>query len=135
VSQENVDTVHRIAAALGRRDLDFYLEISDPAIEWHPSISVIAEGGAYHGHDGIRQYMRDVNETFESFEATMDRVLDVGDLVLGVGRLHYRGRASGVEAHAEMGWVFRFRQGKLVYLRAFGNPEQILARVGLGDAT
>jgi ketosteroid isomerase-like protein len=105
VSQQNVDVVHGIAAALGRRDLDFFLDVTDPAVEWHTSVSVIVEGGAYHGHDGVRQYMRDVNETFEALDATLDRVLDVGDLVLAVGRLHYRGKASGVETDAEFGWV------------------------------
>ena len=133
MSQQNVDVVHGIAAALGRRDLDFFLDVTDPAVEWHSSVSVIVEGGAYHGHDGVRQYMRDVNETFEALDATLDRVLDVGDLVLAVGRLHYRGKASGVETDAEFGWVFRFRRGKLVSLRAFRDPEQALARVGLLD--
>ena len=131
MSQENVGAVREIAAALGRRDVDCFLELSDPAVEWHSSISVVSEGGAYHGHDGIRQYMSDVIETFEDLEATLDHVIDVGDLVLAVGRLHYRGKTSGVETEADMGWVFRFRQGKVVYLRAFRDPEEALATTGL----
>ena len=133
MSQENVDVVHQIAAALGPRDLDLFLKVTDPAVEWHASISVISEGGAYHGHKGIRQYVLDIDDTFEVLEATLDRVLDVGDLVLAVGRLHYRGKASGVEQDAEMGWVFRFRGGKVIYLRAFRDPERTLATVGLTD--
>jgi ketosteroid isomerase-like protein len=133
MSQENVDTVYRIAAALARRDVAFYLEVSDPEVEWHTSLSVVSEGGAYHGHEGIRQYMSDIDETFDSFEATLDKVLDVGDLVLAVGRLHYRGKASGVEMDAQLGWIFRFREGKLVSLRAFRDPENALAAVGLTE--
>jgi ketosteroid isomerase-like protein len=133
MSQENVDVVHQIAAALGRRDLGLFLEVTDPAVEWHASISVISEGGAYHRHDGVRQYMSDVDETFESLEATLDRVLDVGDLVLAVGQLHYRGKVSGVETDTPMGWVFRFRKGKVFYLRAFRDPEQSLGAVGLDE--
>ena len=125
--------VHQIAAGLGRRDVDLFLDLSDPGVEWHSSISVIAEGGAYHGHDGVREYVRDVNEAFESLEATVDRVLDVGDLVIAVGRLHYRGKTSGVELDAPMGWVYKFRRGKLVYLRAFQDPEQALEAVGLSE--
>jgi ketosteroid isomerase-like protein len=133
MSEENVSIVHQIAAALGRRDLEAFLELTDPEVEWHSSISVISEGGAYHGHDGVRQYMSDVNETFESLEATVDSALDVGDLVVAVGSLRYRGRTSGVEMHAPLGWVYRFRQGKLVYLRTFRDPEQTLAAVGLSE--
>jgi ketosteroid isomerase-like protein len=133
MSRGNVEVVHQIAAALGRRDLDLFLAVSDPAVEWHSSISVISEGGAYHGHEGVRQYMSDVEEAFDSLSATIDQVLDVGDLVLAVGRLHYRGKASGVEMDMRLGWVFRFRQGKLVYLRAFRDPEEALAAVGLRE--
>jgi ketosteroid isomerase-like protein len=75
--------------------------------------------------------MRDVGETFETLEATLDRVLDVGDLVVAVGRLHYRGKVSGVETDTPVGWVFRFREGKIFYLRTFRDPEKTLAAVGL----
>jgi ketosteroid isomerase-like protein len=134
MSQENVAVVHQLAAALGRRDLDLFLEVTDPAVEWHTYVSVISQGGAYRGHDGIRQYMSDMDETFESLETTLDRTLDVGDLVLAVGRIHYRGKASGVEMDAPVGWVFRFRQGKIIYLRTFRDPEQVLGAVGLTDS-
>jgi ketosteroid isomerase-like protein len=50
-----------------------------------------------------------------------------------VGRLHYRGKVSGIETEAPMGWVYRFRQGKVVYLRAFRDPEQALEAVGLSE--
>jgi ketosteroid isomerase-like protein len=133
MSQENVDMVRQIGAALGRRDLDLFLQLSHPSVEWQSSISVISEGGAYHGHDGVRQYMRDVDEAFESFEATVDSVLDIGDLVVAVGRLRYRGKTSGVETHAPVGWVYRFREGKVVYLRAFRDPERALEAVGLSE--
>jgi ketosteroid isomerase-like protein len=133
MSQENVEILRRIAAALGRRDLGEFLELTDPEVEWHSSISVISEGGAYHGHDGVRQYMRDVDETFESLDATVDSVLDVGNLVVAVGHLCYRGKASGVEMEVPLGWVYRFRNGKVVYLRAFRDPEQALSTVGLSE--
>ncbi len=130
MSQENADVVHQTAVAVGRRDLELLLGVTDPAVEWHTSISVISEGGAYHGHDGVRQYLSDLDETFELLEPTLDRVLDVGDLVLAVGRLHYRGKASGVETDVPMGWVFKFREGKVLYVRAFRDPEQALGALG-----
>jgi ketosteroid isomerase-like protein len=125
MSRENVDVVHQIAAGLGRRDLELFLEVTDPAVEWHASISVISEGGAYHGHDGVRQYMSDVDETFESLDATLDRVLDVGDLVLAVGRLHYRGKISGVETDVPMGWVFKSARGRSSTCGHSGIPSRL----------
>ena len=133
MSRENEQVVHQIAAALGPRDLSTFLEVTDPAVEWHSSLSVIAEGGAYHGHEGVRQYVKDVAEAFEFFEATLDGVLSVGDVVVAVGEITFRGKASGVEQTQQLGWIFRFRDGRVVYLRAFRHPERAFASVGLRD--
>jgi ketosteroid isomerase-like protein len=133
MSQENVELAHEIAAALGRRDLERFLELSDPEVEWHSSISVLSEGGAYHGHEGIRQYLSDVEDAFESLDATIEQTLHVGDLVVILGSLQYRGRTSGVTSEPQFGWVHKFREGKLVYLRAFRDPERALEALGLPE--
>jgi ketosteroid isomerase-like protein len=133
VSQANIGVVRRIAAAVGQRDTSVFLALTDPTVEWHTSLSVISKGGAYHGHEGVRQYVRDLDQTFESFEVDLDGLVGVGDLILAVGRVHYRGKASGVELEASVGWVFRFRDGRVLYLRAFRDPEQALAAIGLQE--
>lgn len=94
-------------------------------------MSLIMEGGAYQGHEGIRRYFDDFDEAFESFDVHLDDALEVGDLVVGVGRLHYRGRASGLETTLRLGWVFRFKAGLVVYLRSFQDPEQVLGVAGI----
>jgi hypothetical protein len=49
MSRENVEIVHQIAAALGPRDLELFLAVTEPEIEWHSSISVISERGPTMG--------------------------------------------------------------------------------------
>jgi ketosteroid isomerase-like protein len=129
--EENMEIVRKIAAAVGQRDVSVFLELTDSAVAWHTSLSVVSQGGAYHGHEGVGQYVRDLDQAFDSFDVDLDGLVGVGDIVLAVGRVHYRGKASGVELEASVGWVFRFREGKVVYLRAFRDPEQALAAVGL----
>ena len=133
MSQENVQIVHRLMAALPTRDVATIVEASDPDIEWHSALAVISEAGAYRGPEGLRKWMIDVEEAFELFEVDLEGALDVGDLVLAVGHLTYRGKVSGVEQNDRFGWIFRFNEGKLVYLRAFRDPERVLAAVGLSE--
>jgi ketosteroid isomerase-like protein len=133
VSQENVEVVRRIAAAVGGREVSVFLELTDPTVEWHTSLSVVSKGGAYHGHEGVRQYVRDLDEAFQLYEVDLDGLLGVGDLVLAVGRIRYRGHASGIEMEAPVGWVFRFRDRKVLYLRAFRDPEQTLEALGMAE--
>ena len=133
MSEENVEVVYGLAAAVGRRDLAFFMDVTDPAVEWHASVAVIAEGGAYHGHEGVRQYLSDIEEAFERFDATVEQALTVGQVVVAVGQVSYRGKASGVEQTEPFGWVIRFRKGQVVYLRAFRKPEGVFAAVGVPE--
>ena len=112
------------------RDYDALLELSDPEVQWHSFFAAVGEGGVYRGHEAMRQYMDDLDEAFESAGAEVDDGLAIGDIVVLVGRLHYRGRDSGVESATPAGWLFHFRRRKLVLFRAFREPEKVLAGIG-----
>jgi hypothetical protein len=72
-------------------------------------------------------------ENVEIVRADVDDGLGVGDIALLVGRIHYRGKASGVETAAPAGWMFKFRDGKVLCFRAFREPEQVLEAAGLSE--
>ncbi len=57
----------------------------------------------------------------------------VGDVAVLVGRLHYRGKGSGVESDSAAGWMLKFRDRSLLCFRAFQEPEQVLGALGLPD--
>jgi ketosteroid isomerase-like protein len=133
MSRENAEVMRRMAAAVGQRDVATFLEVCDPGVEWRTSLSVISEGGAYHGHEGVRRYVSDLEDAFETFDVTLDDVLALGDVALAVGRVRYCGKASGVAQTERFGWVARFERGRVIYLRAFREPEQAIAAVGLQE--
>ena len=45
MSEENVELLHQGVAAWNRRDLDGYVELADPGIEWYSGATRV-EGGA-----------------------------------------------------------------------------------------
>ena len=133
MSQENVELAREILAALGTRDPSRLIALSDPEVEWH-SFFALSERGVYRGYDGTRRYMSDLADAWEIRAAEVDDALGVGDIALLVGRIHYRGRGSGVEsASPAVGWMLKFRDGKVLRFRAFSEPEQALEAVGLED--
>jgi uncharacterized protein len=133
MSQENVELARQIMDALSRRDLSRLIAVSDPEVEWYSLFALGEHGGAYRGHDGTRQYMSDLGEAWEIMRADVEDGLGVGNLVLLVGRIHYRGRGSGVENESPAGWLLKFRQGNLILFRAFQEPEQALEAAGLRE--
>ena len=79
----------------GVRDVDY--DTIDAEVELYTPLGSTG-GGPYRGHDGFRQWLRDIDEQFEEWELTVDewRPLEDGRL-LGLGSIHARGRGSGVE--------------------------------------
>src|SRR5947209_20327383 len=108
---ENVQAARRLLGAVAERDLGTILELVDPEIEWRSFLAAFLEGGAYRGHEGMRRYVADLQEAWDYLRPEVDDLLDAGDVILGVGQIHYRGKGSGVETTTSVGWVFRFRAG------------------------
>jgi ketosteroid isomerase-like protein len=65
--------------------------------------------------------------------ADIDDGVAVGDVAVFVGRIHYRGKGSGIETETAAGWMLKFRDGKLIHFRAFRDPERALEVVGLSE--
>lgn len=130
MSREKVELAKQVLDAVTHRDLSRLIAFTDPEVEWHSFFAELGEEGVYRGHDGMRQYVRDLNDAWEILRPDVDDGLEVDDVALLVGRLHYRGTTSGVETEAPAGWMFEFRDGKVIRFRAFREPGQALGTLG-----
>ena len=130
---ENVELAHQVLDALAQRDVSGLIDLTDPEVEWHSFFAEVAmgKGGGYRGHDGIRQYVSDLNDAWAIVRGDVDEGIGVGDIALLVGRIHYRGQTSGVETETPAGWMFKFRDGKVLRFRAFREPDRVLEAAGL----
>ena len=84
------------------------LELADPEIEWHSFFELASpEGGRIAATTECGKYFSDLNDAWDDrarrSQTTVARW--AGDVVL-VGRIHYRGKASGVETESSVGWMF-----------------------------
>jgi ketosteroid isomerase-like protein len=131
MSQENLEIAHAAVAAVAQMDPARLVEITDPDVEWHSFLAQIGEGGVYRGHDGMRQYATDLREAWDTFQATVVDSLAVGEVVLLVSQLRYRGKGSGVDAESPAGHLIKVRNGKIVLMRSFRDPEKALEAMGL----
>ncbi len=133
MSRENVALAHEVIDAIKSQNASRLVELTDPEVEWHSRVTLEGGSEGYRGHDGIHQYIADIADALEFIYAEVDDAIAVGNLVLLVGRFHYRGKASGVDTKASGGFQVRFRDGKVVYMRAFRDPERALEAVGLSE--
>jgi ketosteroid isomerase-like protein len=132
MSHENMELARTVLDALGTPDPARLIALSDPEAEWH-SFFALSEGGVYRGHEGTRRYMSDLTDAWEIGRAEVDDALGIADVAVLVGRIHYRGKGSGVESASPAGWMLKFRDGKVLCFRTFREPAQALAAVGLKE--
>jgi ketosteroid isomerase-like protein len=133
MSEENIELTAAVVDAVAHQDLPRLIELTDPEVEWHSLFAQLGQRGVYRGHDGMRQYVTDLNDAWDFLKTEDTQAIAVGDLVLLVGQLRYRGKGSGVEAVSSTGYVVKFRKGRVLYMRAFRDPEQALEAAGLSE--
>ena len=130
MSRQNVEAFRQLLEAVSGRDLERLLALTDPDVHWRSFFAALIAKGEYHGHDGIREYVADLHESWDRLRAEVEDVLDAGDVVVGIGRVEYRGKESGVESASPAGWMVKFREGKVLVFRAFSDPAAAFEAVG-----
>jgi ketosteroid isomerase-like protein len=129
VSAEDVEAAKRGIEAYNRGEIERLVEMADPEVKMVPLRSLL-EGGAYEGHDGVRRFMADMDEDWESREIEVDEVRDLGDSVLVLGNFHGLGH-SGNEVRYPVAWHSEYRLGKLVKMTAYADQGSALGDLGL----
>ena len=115
------------------RDPDCLFSHLDALVEVHPLTGAMLEGVSYRGHEGMRQWLDDVAEYWESMWVEPHQFLDAGDAVVVIGRVHGRGKRSGVAIDAAAGWVCHLRGARMSYLRFYLDHSEALEAVGLSE--
>ena len=105
------------------------LERIDPDVEISTVIGDAFQGEPFRGHEGVRAWLAGLDENFETWELITDEWHEHGDTLVVLGRVHARGRGSGIELDMPLGWVARFRGERLIRLQTMTDHEEAL-RVG-----
>jgi ketosteroid isomerase-like protein len=126
---EHLDLFNRALKAYSERDVEPFLASFHPDAEWYPVTARVEGDEAYVGHEGIRQWWANVDDTFEEVEGVVDDVRDLGDILVAFGHIRARFK-SGVTLDTDIGWVVRFRDGLIVWGRAYEGYAEALEAAG-----
>lgn len=129
MSGENVELMEAVYARITADDLDGFLALSHPDIEFR-SLIAEAEGRTFRGHDGVREWWDSVIHALEirpgaeKIEGFRDR---------GITRMSLSGRIGNVQVPQNMWMAWRVRDGLLAWWQTFRTEEEALDAVGLGE--
>jgi ketosteroid isomerase-like protein len=135
MSQADVEAFERGLAAGNRGDIDGLLNELDPEVEWHSALHALMGGEQtlFRGHDGVRQMLADLYESFDEIYLEMSEIRDLGHGVLAIGHTRTRGKASGAETATPMALVTEIKDGKTISVRGFLDHNEALEAAGLGE--
>jgi ketosteroid isomerase-like protein len=126
----HVETARRGYRAWAEGDWATVFEDSTPDLEFVPAVAASVEGGSITGQDEIRRFFTELRETWERFEIEMNEFREVGDRVMGIGRLTARGRGSELELDQPIYSVAWFRDGKIARMQSFLDLEAAESAAG-----
>ena len=125
----NVEVVRKLLQAFGRRDADAMVALLHADMLFEPSPTGARPYRTYIGPEGMRQYVEDVDATWERLDVTIQEYRHAGSYVLAFGRIYAATRGSVVDDPATFVW--RLDDGKVVWGKVFRNREEALGSVGL----
>jgi ketosteroid isomerase-like protein len=135
VSEENVDLVRASWEAWERGDMKAIFGFYDPEIVWDQTHADTPElSTVYHGHDGVRQFLRAWTAPFESYYAHAEDFSDAGEAVVVRCRQGGRGKQSGVKVEMPPYWqVYRLRDGLITRIEVYADHDEAVKAVGLEE--
>ena len=131
MSQENVEIVRAAYAAFNARDVEGLLRLSAEDCEWQP-LRAQLEGIVYRGHQGVRQFVSDMDEDWEEFLLDPLEFHDRDERVVVIARVTALGQ-SGVEIDSVAGFLFELQQGRIRRIVSYSDPAAALEAAGLSE--
>ena len=134
MSQENVEIVRQIVEAINRRDADAFVTTVSPDVEWEDAVFWTEGSRTFRGRAGVRDWLNQILEPWESFHVEADEVIDVGDdrFVVGFG-FTARGKESGVETQLRFWAMCWVADGRITRREVFRARAEAIEAAGLSE--
>jgi ketosteroid isomerase-like protein len=127
------DLVRRAYAALAERDFETLSELAVPDFELDITDRVL-NPATYRGEEGLRQFLAEVDELWESMDMSIERLVERDDEVLALLLVDIKGRGSGLTLQDRIAQRWTARNGKFVRMQVYADQEAALAEFEAGEA-
>ena len=132
---ENERRVRDALAAMERGDPEPIVAQAHPDVEFvNPPYAI--EPGTRHGAEGVRAGLRNMLDAFEELRFETDRVVDLGDRVVALGRWSGQGKGSQYRFDPQSyAFLVTMRDGQMIRYQWFNEHAEALAAAGIHDQT
>jgi ketosteroid isomerase-like protein len=125
------DLVRRVYPALAERDFETLSELAVPDFELDMTDRVL-NPATYRGEEGLRRFLAEVDELWESMDFNIERLVERDDEVLALLLVDIKGRGSGLTLQDRIAQRWTARDGRLVRMRVYTDQTAALAEFEAG---
>jgi ketosteroid isomerase-like protein len=130
----NVRLHRALNAAFNTHDVDAWIALSDPDIEFETRFAPLSGETTYRGHDGIRTFNRSLEEVWgDDIGVEAEQYFDLGERTLAFYLLRGRGRQSGAEVAIEATVVASWSNGLCLQWKSYADRQQALRDLGVSE--
>jgi len=133
MSEENVEVVRRSIDAFNRGDVEAMVVDVHPEVEGTDDPRVPGAPHKGRGRAKVKRYFESMSRYWESVRLAPERVIDLGDDVLVLGRMTARSRRGGPEIERPLDQMVTLRDGKIIRNRIFSTRAEALEAAGLEE--
>ena len=131
MSQENVEVVRAVYAAMNARDVRRANELMHSDADWLPDHRV--GEGPIRGRDEVVEFVTETASMFREIDIEIERIWDMDDQVLVFLRMSGSGSASGAGFEIRIANLWTLRDGMLVRGQGFASRDEALKAAGLAE--
>jgi ketosteroid isomerase-like protein len=135
VSDGDVELITRMLREWNSGDIEALLDVFDSEVEVHPALRTFLASMVYRGHDGVRMWFEEAHEPWAEMQAEPEQFIDADGRIVVVIALHARVPGGQVDVDARIAHVISIRDGHIVRLDGYEDPNQALAAVAQGTDT
>jgi ketosteroid isomerase-like protein len=133
MSRENVEVITRMYREWNRGDVDALADVFDAEAEVRPALSAFLASTVYRGHEGVAAWHAETYEPWAELRAEPLRFVDAGEHTVVMLALHARVSGGEVDLDTEIAHVVTVRNGRIVRLDGYEDPDAALAAVGIKE--
>jgi ketosteroid isomerase-like protein len=125
------ETWHEAQEAWRRGETD--MSLFDPDVSYDDTVLPDHVGETYHGHEGVLRAAERWIEPFEWLRIDVEQIVEAGDRLVSTHRWRAKARHTGIELDSPLGYVWTFRDGRIIHFRSYIDPQDALNAAGLGQ--
>jgi ketosteroid isomerase-like protein len=118
----NVQLLRKLEELFNSREFAAYLEVLDPAVEWHVSPED-PDTTVHHGREAVRGYLEGWVDAFADLQIHTEIVSEAGDRILTLIRFTGRGTGSGVTLDERVSFLWTLRGGRVTEVEDLGRVQ------------